>query len=134
MAVEAGLADDEARRLAELSARSATIRRMSVRAPALAVSGVTPVGARYSPKTRRRVSPHSPVVTPALAQAIEGGMIVAALARRALELGERGVDGVARRARRARRGCARTASISTVSGTVRMAPSPAVSGEGSPSV
>ena len=35
----------------------------------------TPVGARYSPKHRRAsASPHSPVVTPALAAAIEAGM------------------------------------------------------------
>ena len=33
-----------------------------------------PVGARYSPNTARSVVPHSPVVTPALAQAIDGSM------------------------------------------------------------
>ena len=37
----------------------------------------------------------------------------------ALELGERGVDGRRVARRRARRGCGATASISTVSGTVR---------------
>ena len=36
----------------------------------------TPVGARYSPKLSRRATPHSPVVTPALAQAIEAGMML----------------------------------------------------------
>ena len=34
-----------------------------------------PVGARYSPNTSRRTWPHSPVVTPALAASIEGGMM-----------------------------------------------------------
>jgi hypothetical protein len=32
------------------------------------------VGARYSPKLSRSAKPHSPVVTPALAQATEAGM------------------------------------------------------------
>src|SRR3989442_1743304 len=36
----------------------------------------TPVGARYSPKTSRRVSAHSPVVMRARAQAIEAGLHV----------------------------------------------------------
>ena len=36
----------------------------------------TPVGARYSPNDSRSVQPHSPVVTPALAQAIDGGMML----------------------------------------------------------
>ena len=36
----------------------------------------TPVGARYSPNASRKVQPHSPVVTPALAQAIEAGMML----------------------------------------------------------
>jgi methylmalonyl-CoA mutase cobalamin-binding domain/chain len=47
------------------SARSATRSRTSRSTSGERVSVVTPVGARYSPKTRRRVSPHSPVVTPA---------------------------------------------------------------------
>ena len=34
----------------------------------------TPVGPRYSPCTARITPAHSPVVTPALAQAIEAGM------------------------------------------------------------
>ena len=34
----------------------------------------TPVGARYSPKTSRMTWPHSPVVAPALAAAMEAGM------------------------------------------------------------
>ena len=49
----------------------------------------TPVGARYSPNASRSVQPHSPVVTPALAQAIEAGMMLPPLRGRALEFGER---------------------------------------------
>ena len=37
----------------------------------------TPVGARYSPKILRSSPPHSPVVTPALAQAIEAAFLKA---------------------------------------------------------
>src|SRR3990170_2453487 len=35
-----------------------------------------PVGARYSPNTSRKTWPHSPVVTPAFAAAIEGSMML----------------------------------------------------------
>ena len=69
-----------------------------------ALRGATPVGARYSPNTSRSASPHSPVVTPALAQAIEAGMMLRPLARGALAApASAAVDGLARRARRARR-------------------------------
>ena len=46
------------------------------RAVASTADWPTPVGARYSPNTRRSVAPHSPVVTPALAQAIDGSMML----------------------------------------------------------
>ncbi len=46
------------------------------RSTSLRMARPTPVGARYSPKASRSVQPHSPVVTPALAQAIEAGMIL----------------------------------------------------------
>ena len=59
----------------------------------------TPVGARYSPNASRSVQPHSPVVTPALAQAIEAGMMLPPSRRGALELVERRGDRLARRAR-----------------------------------
>ena len=36
----------------------------------------TPVGARYSPKASRSAAPHSPVVTPAFAAAIDAGMML----------------------------------------------------------
>ena len=45
----------------------------------LRIAVPTPVGARYSPNAWRNARPHSPVVTPALAQAIEGGMMLAPL-------------------------------------------------------
>ena len=45
-----------------------------------------PVGARYSPKTRRSASAHSPVV-PARAQAIEGSMMFARRAARSSSFG-----------------------------------------------
>ena len=78
----------------------------------------TPVGARYSPKASRSVQPHSPVVTPALAQAIDGGMMLRARGRRALEFGERVGHGacLSRAARQAlsRSSWSRSASSETV--------------------
>ena len=90
----------------------------------------TPVGARYSPKLSRSAQPHSPVVTPALAQAIEAGMMLAPLVRRALELGERRGDRLASRA--ARQAFSRSSwSRSASSDTVMIESMPPVSGEGS---
>ena len=54
----------------------------------------TPVGARYSPNTLRSVPPHSPVVTPALAQRDRRLHDVAAFLGGALQIGERGLDGL----------------------------------------
>ena len=52
-----------------------TSRRAASSRPSLTPTArATPVGARYSPNTARSASVHSPVVTPALAQAIEAGM------------------------------------------------------------
>ena len=48
------------------------------------------MGARNSPKTWRRVSPHSPVVTPALAQAMEGSMMLRPAAAASRKCSKRG--------------------------------------------
>ena len=54
---------------------ASTAARTSARPPLGAAAALpTPVGARYSPNTSRIAAPHSPVVTPAFAAAIEGGM------------------------------------------------------------
>ena len=101
MAVEARLADQEFEPAAELLRYPSTSARRSSRPSAsLRMAVPTPVGARYSPKAPRSAKPHSPVVTPALAHAIEAGMMLAPSARGALERGERRRDGVvvARRA------------------------------------
>src|SRR5262245_33528816 len=57
-------------------ARACTRSRTSaVRSPGWASArATTPVGARYSPKSPRSTSAHSPVVTPACAARIEGGI------------------------------------------------------------
>ena len=59
--------------------RSTSPRMSSRPSTSLRMALPTPVGARYSPKASRSVQPHSPVVTPALAQAIDGGMMLAPL-------------------------------------------------------
>ncbi len=56
--------------------RSTSARMSSSPLTSLRMARPTPVGARYSPKASRSVQPHSPVVTPALAQAIDAGMIL----------------------------------------------------------
>ena len=72
MAVEARLADQEPdpapeleRDALDLSAQRVEVRRFLPR------GGETPVGARNSPNSALSASPHSPVVTPALAASIE---------------------------------------------------------------
>ncbi len=59
----------------------------------------TPVGARNSPNTSRISPPHSPVVPPALASAIDGGITLSPCDGGAPEVVERSVDSglVARR-------------------------------------
>src|SRR5216683_3352578 len=56
-------------------AASTAARTSSRPVASLRAARPTPVGARYSPNTLRNAAPHSPVVTPALAQAIEAGMM-----------------------------------------------------------
>src|SRR6516225_7594260 len=51
--------------------RSTSARKSSRPTVSLRAARPTPVGARYSPKLSRSVKPHSPVVTPALAQSID---------------------------------------------------------------
>ena len=90
----------------------------------------TPVGARYSPKISRRQPPHSPVVTPAFAQAIDGSMTLRpSLAARASSSRAAATAFASRDDRQAfsRSIC----SYSTSSLTVMMASLPAESGEGS---
>ncbi len=95
MAVEAGLADDEARRLAELlgevgdkQAHVALDLRRGSRA-------VTPVGARYSPKTApQRLAPLAGGDA-GLGGSDRGRHDVAALAGGGLERVERRIDGLA---------------------------------------
>ncbi len=80
------------------------------------------MGARYSPNTVRRRAPHSPVVTPAFAASIEGGMMLAP-ERAACSRASRAWPTApsSRRLRHSRmRPCA---SISTVSETEKIAPS-----------
>ena len=111
-----------------------TSRRAASRRPSLTPTArATPVGARYSPNTERRVSVHSPVVMPACAQTIEAGMMLrsslaaAASSSRAFF--------TAALSREARHACRRSiCPRSTEASTVRMAPSPVDSGEGSASV
>src|SRR3981081_3442248 len=64
------------RRPSFLETRSMSARRSSRPTRSLRMPRPTPVGARYSPKPSRSTAPHSPVVTPALAQAIEAGMML----------------------------------------------------------
>ena len=92
MAVEAGLADQDlqpppelARHPLDLGAQIVDAARTSPRRR----RRTTPVGARYSPKPCAQASPHSPVVTPALAQSIEGSMMLRALCRGAPQTRER---------------------------------------------
>ena len=67
------------RRPSFLETRSTSARMSSSPSASLRMAVPTPVGARYSPKAERSAKPHSPVVTPALAQAIEAGMMLAPL-------------------------------------------------------
>ena len=66
----------------------------------------TPVGARYSPNTSRRHWPHSPVVTPAWAQAIEAGMTLRPSLAAALSSASAAADG-----RRVARGAVRLQAL-----------------------
>ena len=111
-----------------------TSRRAASSRPSLTPTArATPVGARYSPNTARRVSVHSPVVTPAWAQAIEAGMTLrSSLAAAASSASAFFTAAPSRAARQAFR-----RSIwprSTEASTVRIEPSPVDSGEGSASV
>ena len=101
MAVEARLADQEFQPPAELQRHPLDVGAHVVEVGRLLPGErLTPVGARYSPKAARNAAPHSPVVTPALAAAIEGAMMLAPLARRRAQVVERRRDRVlvARRA------------------------------------
>jgi hypothetical protein len=64
------------RRPSFFDTRSTSARMSSRPSASLRMAWPTPVGARYSPKAWRSAKPHSPVVTPALAQAIEAGMML----------------------------------------------------------
>src|SRR6202044_943072 len=64
------------RRPSFLDTRSTSARMSSRPSAPLRMAVPTPVGARYSPNAARSANPHSPVVTPALAQAIDGGMML----------------------------------------------------------
>src|SRR6516164_898126 len=65
------------RRRSFFDTRSTSARMSSRPSASLRMAVPTPVGARYSPNAARSAKPHSPVVTPALAQAIEAGMMLA---------------------------------------------------------
>ena len=112
VAVEAGLADQE------LDAAAEALRHALHLGPHVAQALLaaqrrqrvpTPVGARYSPNTARSAAPHSPVVTPALAQAMDGSMTLRPSLAAASSSGQRPLHGRARRGRRARRRGARSA-------------------------
>jgi len=62
------------RRPSFFDTRSTSARMSSNPETSFRMARPTPVGARYSPNASRNVQPHSPVVTPALAQSIEAGM------------------------------------------------------------
>ena len=108
-------------------------RRSSGAGLSLRAARPTPVGARYWPKSPRSTSPHSPVVTPALAQTIEAGMMLRpsrAACRNSLSAAS-----TAFWSRSARQALSRAiCSASTPCGTVRIASSPADSGDGSVSL
>src|SRR6516225_8403540 len=69
-----GLPSTNFSRRPSLRDRRSTSARKSSR-PTVSLRGArpTPVGARYSPKLSRSAKPHSPVVTPALAQLVAAG-------------------------------------------------------------
>ena len=83
MAIEAGLADEKAEPAAELEGDAFNFAAKRVGSPASwRARGETPVGARKTPNSARSASPHSPVVTPALAASIEAGADIGAARRR----------------------------------------------------
>ena len=89
VAVEAGLADEDADRAAVGRGRAATrARTCCSSSPGRTDTAPTPVGARYSPNTSRSAPAHSPTVPPARASAIVAGMrfsVVAATSRQVVE-------------------------------------------------
>ena len=92
-----------------------------------------PVGARYSPNTERSVAPHSPVVTPALAQATDGSMTLPP--SRAARSSAASAFFTALASRCARQAASRpTCSCSIAGSTDTMEPSPVESGDASVSV
>ena len=113
--------------------RSTSARRSSMPWQSLRAAWDTPVGARYSPKPWRSTSPHSPVVTPALAQAIEAGMMLRFDCAARRNSASAASTALASRAARHSRSLA-ICSASTSGDTVRIEPSPAASGDGSVSV
>ena len=139
MAVEAGLADQELDAPAELAPTRARPRPRTS-SSRRADAGAPPRRRRSARGTRRRPraasSPHSPVVTPALAQAIDGSHDVAAsLAPRARARRARPSTALASRA--ARQACERARSARPRPPGRRswIAPSsPVESGDGSVSV
>ena len=121
------------RRPSRADTRSTSPRTSSRPTTEAATPPEMPVGARYSPNTERSVVPHSPVVTPALAQAIDGSMTLrpsrAALSSSASAFFTALASRPARQA--ARRS---TCSCSMAGSTASMEPSPVESGEASVSV
>ena len=78
----------------------------------------TPVGARYSPNTSRRVDAHSPVVPPARANAIDASMMLRSLAAAACK--SRKAVATACESRDVRQCCTSSMCAASTSGSTRM--------------
>ena len=130
MAVEPRLADQKLEPPAELQrdALDLAAQRIEI-VRRLARPGATPVGARNSPNSARSAAPHSPVVTPAFAASIEGGMMFAPLLRRRAVLSAAATRASSRCARHALSRATCSASASGEGTMIEV--SPAVSGDGS---
>ena len=102
-------------------------------APSEETTSATPVGPRYSPNTSRSAKPHSPVVTPAFAAAMEAGMMLRF--SRAAAFSSSSAVSAAPWSRAARHAFSLAmTSASSLGSTVSIELSPADSGEGSVSV
>ena len=113
--------------------RSTSLRTSSSPPESCRAARPTPVGARYSPNASRSAAPHSPVVTPAFAAAIEGGITLRpsfAAARNSFSAAATALASRAARQAFSRSIC----SASTSCGTVRIEPSPVDSGDASVSM
>ena len=133
MAVEARLADEKLDPAAELQRHALDLaaQRVKIGRPPAALFGETPVGARNSPNSALSASPHSPVVTPALAASIDAGMMLAPLGRGRAQSPQRLAHAALDRAQPARRSSAAICSASASAEGTMIEFSPAVSGEGS---